>query len=295
MTRIEGLNQPFSVSCGSLTLCAVMSSQGGALATATNPTGGTAAWTLSRFELGASPVLLRHGHACASPTESYTELTSTAPGGATTFDRSAARGARARVRGRRLLPGHRRHDPRCRPDLEHARRQGAWARADLTQHGVRTLWGVACPSPTRCLAVDEDGRVAHLDHADRPRQGWGEEADLSTVGADALTALACGVSRCVAGDASGGLFERDAAGAWRRTAGETGAVVLGAACAGDALCAVADEAGDVRRSDGTGWRTESVARTALNGIACPSVELCVAVGDDGRAYHSHGAGWRRNA
>ena len=131
-----------------------------------------------------------------------------------------------------------------------------------------------------------------LDHADRPAVGL--ERTRPTWARSAPTRSrrsACGVSRCVAGDASGGLFERDAAGAWRRTAGETGAVVLGAACAGDALCAVADEAGDVRRSDGTGWRTESVARTALNGIACPSVELCVAVGDDGRAYHSRAGGW----
>ena len=168
-------------------------------------------------------------------------------------------------------------------------------RTALTTHGVRELNGVACPSPTRCLVAAEDARIVTSTTPTGPLSGWGLRPTSARSAPTRCTASACGRLPLRRRRRVRRVFERDAAGAWRRTAGETGAAVLGAACAGDALCAVADEAGDVRRSDGTGWRTESVARTALNGIACPSVELCVAVGDDGRAYHSPAPGGARNA
>ena len=94
-TVLEGLNQPFSVSCGSAALCLVVSSQGGMLATSTNPTGGAAAWTLSRFELGLDRVHCASSTLCFA-SENYTDrfYTSSAPGGgAATFVRGALGGA----------------------------------------------------------------------------------------------------------------------------------------------------------------------------------------------------------
>ena len=64
------------------------------LATSTNPTGGTAAWTLSRFDLGANRVHCASSTLCFA-SENYTDrfYTSSAPGGgAATFDRGALGG-----------------------------------------------------------------------------------------------------------------------------------------------------------------------------------------------------------
>ena len=133
------------------------------LATSTNPTGGTAAWTLSRFDLGADGRALRFETALCFASENYTDrfYTSSAPGGgAATFDRGALGGRVLTCAGTAFCLGT---DGTIRAAIltSHAPAGGVsqWTRTALTTHGVRALFGVACPAPTRCLVATEDARI----------------------------------------------------------------------------------------------------------------------------------------
>lgn len=297
-TFVQYLGQP-TVDCPTASFCIAVSDQGRMLATSTNPTGGSDAWTLSTLNEPPNAQSLR----CASSTLCFlshagggTLYTSTNPAaGADSFNFASGNLASPSVLdcvGTALCLATSR-DERGGLFTSTTPATGAddWDYANLEPLGWEPLLGVACPSASRCLAVDGGGRVLASTTPTGPAESWIVESDLSALGADGLLAIGCAPSRCVAGDVSGGLFERDAAGAWRRAAAATGAAVYGVACAGDALCMAVDEAGHARRGDGTSWRTELVAATELNSVACPSAALCVVAGDNGRVYRTQAGGW----
>jgi hypothetical protein len=268
------------ISCGSPTLCVVGGSSG-MYARSTNPTGGAAEWPVASFgkdayhrvvcatstlcvanEIGGSTIYVSiNGGANWTP-QSHTPMTPLTCAGAdlcvaTDFN----------PRGAILLSS----DPV----------QGDWERTDFDRLGVKALGGVACPSASLCLAVDEAGRVLASADPRGAAQAWHEEADLSGLGAGALLVIACPTTGfCVAGDDDGGLFVRQSG--WRRSRPGTGTAVNAVGCASPAFCVAADDGGRILRSTGGGWELVRPADgQPLYGVACPSTALCVAVGASG--------------
>jgi len=273
-----------NISCGSRALCVVGGSSG-YYATATNPAGGTAAWTVARFGTD-------HGYEiqCGSATL----CVATEFDGTTTYTTNTPTGAWApRATGSMIAltctaAGHclgTDDSPRGAVLSTDDPGSGAWQRTSFDRIEVRALNAVACPAPSLCLAVDDAGQV--LASSD-PRSGaWGAEAALG----GSLTAIACPTAAfCLAGDGSGGLFTRQG-GAWQRAAGGGDAAIRGVDCVSAALCFAVDATGRILRSTGAGWSTvRPPDGQVLRGVSCPSSTLCVAVGDSGRALVSGDAG-----
>ena len=161
------------------------------------------------------------------------------------------------------------------------------------------LTGVACPSTSLCVAVDEAGNVLTSTNPDGGEAAWSTPVGID--GGHRLEAIACpSVSLCVAVDNAGNaIVSTDPTGgaaAWTAARIDPAlepsnlqpvrqAVV---ACPSTALCVVVDEANDfITSTNPTGgagaWTlshiTGSVLYVERGTVACASAALCVTSSD----------------
>ncbi len=270
------------VSCGSPSLCMAADSAG-RIATSTNPANGP--WTLST--LGAGP---GHHVVCASSTLC---VASEYPGVTTSVTRNPAAASPTWTPANTglIVPLDCAGNDFCIATdssrrgevLTSSQPVGAyWQESRFDRIGVRVLRDVACPSPTRCVAVDSAGRV--LASSD-PGAAWHEETDL---GDEDVTAIACPTSAFCAAGGSGALFTYD--GTWKRSTSPPLGFRLDISCASASLCAAVDDMGSIVRWNGAAWsRTRAGDGFALRGVACPTSTLCVAVGDRAALVSTDGA------
>ncbi len=147
-----------------------------------------------------------------------------------------------------------------------------WEKTSFARIGITPLAAVTCPAPSRCYAVDREGRVLASDD-------WHIEADLSD---GWMTAIDCPtVDFCVAGDQLGALYVRD--GGWRRSrdGGTPGATITSITCASRTFCVASDSSGRALKWDGAGWSVSSITNTVVLDVTCPTTAFCAALDHDG--------------
>lgn len=155
---------------------------------------------------------------------------------------------------------------------------------------------VACPSTTRCTAVDNNGTMLTF----QPRTGKRiARAKIDKpVGLDApsgdsndeLDGIACpGTTFCVAVDTLGNVVTFNPGS--RRTvtpnAIDTGHSLTGVACPSAARCVLVDSGGRVLAGNPRhgGWMVTALRGAAgLTAVACPSAGTCVAVDSAGDEF-----------
>jgi photosystem II stability/assembly factor-like uncharacterized protein len=157
------------------------------------------------------------------------------------------------------------------------------------------LFGVACPTPTECVAVGDAGTALATHDAGR---AW---VRVRTGVGVPLSSVACPTKRrCYAvGDGNTVIATGDGGIHWHRSLAGLG-VLDGVACASATRCAAVTSAADQNLDtvDGSTWTAVPVpfspldALSPLNGIACAG-QRCVAVGGHGLLALSTdgGAGW----
>ena len=176
------------------------------------------------------------------------------------------------------------------------------------------LHGVACPSPSTCVAVGGDTILRSTDGG----RTWRRQPSGTTI---PLNGVAClSPSTCVAVGGDTILRSTDGGRTWRRQPSPIGYVdrgcrvncpgheLIGVACARPSTCVVVGgwwdggysgmpPRGTILRSTDGGrtWRRQPSATThILNGVACPSPSTCVVVGEDTILRSTDGGRtWRR--
>lgn len=242
------------ISCPTATFCAAIDAYG-EVVTATDPTGGSGAWTTTSL---VNPGFADAGlDAISCPTISLCVVTDGLDGSiyASTDPTGGA---------------------------------GAWVHTVVDPGNV--LNGVTCTTTSLCVAVDSSGDV--LTSTD-PTGGPGAWQTATVDGGNSLNGVACaGSGLCVAvgtgfstsTDPTGG------SGAWTTTTSLSASAVD---CPSAGLCVAVDDSGNAYVSaDPTGgpsaWRTvDAIDRLhplqPMTGVSCPSAGLCVAVGESGDA------------
>lgn len=189
-----------------------------------------------------------------------------------------------------------------------------WAPAQKID--VDSLGGLSCPSPTLCVAVDNEGTA--LTTTD---PGGGGAWQAALVDADnSLSDVSCpSASLCVAIDDAGNVVTSvspsGGPSAWQvrhvdsgLSPSMAGVLLQGLSCHGVRLCVATDAAGNVVSSaDPSGAEPWTVAHVdngltydcyrygetgpacqpILESVSCPSVSLCVAVDNAGNVITSH--------
>jgi hypothetical protein len=287
--ELDGNDYAQHVACGSPSLCVVTGTLG-SYATSTNPTGGTAAWSVSKFnpQTDFEVVCASNTLCVASEFDGETTFVSKNPGGGpSTWMRQSLPTMRPLAcAGNSTFCVATDDSPRGTLLTSADPARGVWNETDFDRLAVNALGDIACPAPALCLAVDEAGRVLSSGNPSGPLEAWAEEADLSGLGAGSLEAIACPtVAFCVAGDHAGRLFMRD--GAWRLSRPADGPAIHDVDCASPDLCVAVDNAERILRWSGGAWSVVHAAYgLPLRGVACPSAALCVAVGERGAALVS---------
>lgn len=323
-------SEPKEISCTAPSLCVAIGSYG-VLASTTNPTGGTAAWSVASIDVGAplSGVSCPSVSLCVAVDGDGEELSSTTPAG------SAGSWSVTRIAGAIEITGIAcpaanlcvgvddygeilaSTDPRAG--------RATWHLASIS---TARLSGVTCPSSKLCVAWGQQG----VEISTNPAGGAAAWA-LSTLGTSStVDAVSCpAVSLCVAvagpdneSDPSAILTTRDASAGsgahWAVAATSVDAFhtgkfvpefgpaprITGLSCPSVKLCVAVDSGGwtavsthpgssggwSIREIDPTLGETSGTPR--LTAVACPSVRLCVAVDDFGGILSStHPAGGAR--
>lgn len=168
--------------------------------------------------------------------------------------------------------------------------------------------GIACPSKTRCIAVDRSGNVLWSTNPAGGPRAW-HRANID--GTSELTGISCAsVALCVAVDSVGNVLASTfptAGGTWsvarvdtsttQNNTDNAGAVLMrGVSCPSTTLCVAVDAAGNALVStDPTGgasnWATIHIdtntsyrctgtglaCQPPLVGVSCPSAVRCIAI------------------
>jgi hypothetical protein len=263
-----------SISCASENLCVAVSWEGFAYVS-TDPTGGAGAWSTSDLNEGSGGDT--HLDSVSCPSRSLCVAVSTGR-------------TRSGPAGGRILTTA---DPTS----------GHWQATQLDSSLDFT--SVSCGSPSFCVAVAEDGRIAVSNDPTGGASAW--RVVGGPPGAGGLGGVACAqTSLCVAGDAGGNLLASTAPGApgaaWNVTNGGSSVLLTGVSCPTATRCVAVDNNGDVLASTdpagGAGsWHFENLApfhqtgleggaKNALFDVSCASPKLCVLVGADSRIFTS---------
>jgi hypothetical protein len=250
VTNVDGSNDLTSVSCPSAALC-VSGETGGNVVTSTDPTGGTAAWTVAHASAVTNAF---RGMSCASASlcvgvdSAGNVVTSTNPTG----------GA------------------------------GAWSTADVA--GVGSFNAVSCPSASLCVAVDSAGNVVTSTNPTGGAGAW-TVTHVGELGTSFFGVSCPSASLCVAVGSAGNVVTSTnptgGAGAWS-TADVAGAGNFQAvSCPSASLCVATaghDVATSTNPTGGAGaWSVAHVGGpgdeifVGLLSVSCPSTSLCVAV------------------
>lgn len=254
------------VSCATSSLCVAADSAGN-VATSTDPSGGTSAWTLTPVDLphDIRDVSCVAPSLCVAVDESGDILSSTNPTGGS----------------------------------------AAWTAASVDAGG-RGINGVSCASPSLCVAVDNAGDILSSTDPTGGQGAWSIAAvDLSSAGykgANGIDAISCTAAPwCVAVDFAGNVLMSSnpagGAGAWS-TLDVGGGTFYGVSCVLSSVCAATNWTGDVftlsAPGAAAGWHAVNADAASgsmnpdihVDDISCPSSSLCVAVDEHGNAITS---------
>ena len=302
-TTVTGLTQGLqTISCPSTTSCVAL--DGGAnIVTSANPTGGTAAWSLAAGPSVNTGFLTLSctSAVCVAVGLNGHLLTSTNPaGGAAAWAVSDAPDAPAALTGvactsAGLCAASAQaggvSDGELITTTDPTGGGAAWTVVSVDP--TNSLFGVACPLPSACFAVDRRGNVLSSTEPGGGVSAW----SLTHVTGTSLYGIACpATSECVAVDYAGNvLSSQDPTGdrsAWTVTSVDGNTPINAVTCPSSAFCAAVDDNGNVITSnDPTGgsgaWHVTNIDGTVpLGAVACASPSLCVAVDDNGDVISS---------
>jgi hypothetical protein len=260
-----------AVSCPTVSLCVAVDHAGNVV-TSTDPTGGSRAWHTTNVD-GANNftgVSCPSASLCIATDESGNVVASTKPAG-----------------GSRDWTVTHADDPTNSLD-------GRYPSSFLS--------GVACPSTSVCVAVDDRGNVVTSTNPTGGPRAW---ITTDVDGANYLSGVSCASpSLCVAVDLSGNVVTSTnptgGAGTWLATSiagvgaltgvyprSMIGGFLSGVSCQSTSLCVATDNRGNVVTSatptEGErGWSTSHVDATGgLTAVSCPSISLCVVADQHG--------------
>jgi hypothetical protein len=270
-----GTIQPIGgLSCPSVSFCAVTSvgdSGWDELATSTDPTGGSSAWTRARL---------------VDPTDQYSQLaTGIGAISCPSISLCVAIDTAGDVITSTNPTGGR----------------GAWAvtsvdSAQAYYSGQIGMDAISCPTTSLCVGVDYAGNVVVSTNPAAGASAW----TVLNLGMGRFEGISCpDANLCVVTDDAGGVIistdPTGSAGAWKRVADVGGIVQLDGAwgagmgsvsCSSASQCVAASRNYVVVSHDPTGgasaWQAIDVnPHTTLNAVSCASDDLCVAVDDYG--------------
>lgn len=162
-----------------------------------------------------------------------------------------------------------------------------------TVDGVVPINGISCPSPSLCVAVDNNGNV--VTSAD-PAGGAGTWT-VSNITTAFIEAVSCpSVSLCVAVDGAGDVHwstdPNGGAGTWSSATVNPGQELRAISCPTVTLCVAGADSGNVMWSTNpTGgvlaWTFADIEGPSFFtefSISCPATTLCVAANDNGEVW-----------
>jgi hypothetical protein len=164
--------------------------------------------------------------------------------------------------------------------LDHA---GDWSAPVPLGDGA--VVGVACGSPTSCVAVTANGGASSY--------GGSTWSPPRRIDGAPLVAVACppGSADCTATDAAGRVLV-DRSGAWSTPLTVATSPLTAIACPSSSACLAIDASGLAYRETASRWIASRLGSSTLTSVACPAVGRCI-VGDDvGTIYVTSGGPWR---
>ncbi len=163
---------------------------------------------------------------------------------------------------------------------------GAWSATQVDEH---VLGGVSCSSESLCVMFDGKGNVLTSTEPTKGKSAW-SAAHVDP--ANFLGGVSCTTGLCVAVNGNGDAFSSTnpttGAASWSNAHVDSANPVrlLGVSCPSTGLCVAVDDKNDVLSSTNpTGgaqaWGTRSLGAEEgpLLGLSCPSTSLCVAGGE----------------
>ncbi len=149
--------------------------------------------------------------------------------------------------------------------------------------------GLACPTRTECVALDELNEIAITFQPLTGRVVSQVTVQIPPHAAPALLGLACpGRRLCVAVDSGGdeSAFDPLSRRGGHFTRIDRPGALLAVACASERVCVAIDARG--RALSGApghrGWHVTKLGSAELTGVTCPSASECIAVDRDGNTY-----------
>jgi YD repeat-containing protein len=275
------------LSCPSATVCVGVDHSGDVL-WATNPIGGSSAWTKVNISLDSlNGISCPNTGFCAAvgtsgqvevadnPTGSYTAWS------AATIDGSTAINAISCPTVGEYLCVATDAAGNVLTTTNPNGGASAWTKTNID--GSTSISAVSCASASLCVATDVDGDVLTTTN---PTGGSGAWATTDIDGSTAIDAVSCpSVSLCVAGDASGNVLTATSptggSGSWTSTDIDGSTALEAVSCASVTLCVASDDTGDVlgtaNPTAGAGaWSKTNIDGTAdLDAVSCLTTPLCV--------------------
>ena len=288
-------NPLYGVSCSTSGLCVAVDASAGNVVTSSNPTGGAAAWTVTRVDdtSALSGVSCASSGLCVAVDASGDVVTSSNPtAGAAAWTVTNVDGTTPLNRvscpssGLCVAVGGGGNGGNVVTSSNPTGGAGAWTVTPVD--GTNFLFGVSCPSSGLCVAVDASGNVVTSSNPTGGSAAW-TATDVSGTPLQGVSCPSSGL--CVAVDYVGNVVTSSnptgGAAAWTVTNVDGSIPLNGVSCPSSALCVAVDQGGDVvTSSNPTGgsaaWTVTNVdGSIPLNGVSCPSSGLCVAVDQRG--------------
>jgi hypothetical protein len=284
------LSTPLSeISCPSTALCAAVDSQG-RIVTSTDPTGGSAAWSIADAGRVLTDISCPSASFCAGIAGLYLYTSTDPTGGAgawTATDIDAGTGhlleaiscASAALCVATDDTGH------VLTSTDPTGGSGAWTAAEVNATGA--LGAISCPSPSLCVAFNGSGDAVVSTNPTAGAGAW-QSYPVTGHGGGPASVSCASPSLCVAVDGVGNEFtSTDPSSAtpfsWSPVAlpGQARAV----SCPSTSLCLAVGNDGtlDVSTDPASGAWTSTVidGQHDLGAVACATISLCVAGDTDG--------------
>jgi hypothetical protein len=263
------------VDCPTPSLCVAVNFEG-LIYTSTNPTGGSAAWSVTDLDSGGPNTHL-HGISCPSPSF----CAASAGGGKIVTSTNPTGGV------------------------------SAWSVSQL--ESPLELRGISCASPSLCVAVGDDGQASPeitnhsaIVSSTNPLGGAASWKQVQPPGSQgSLFGISCPTAGlCVTGNAFGELIVSTAptgdASVWRNVQGGGTVQLTAADCPSASQCVVVDNNSDVLTStnpsgDPGDWTFTNVLpypgvdetmANAMFGVSCPTVSFCAVAANKGQIFTS---------
>ncbi len=295
-----GSGFPDAVSCPSTGLCVAVDKVGNVL-TSTDPTGGTAAWTVTKVDpsrniAGVSCPSIefcvavdQHGNLLTSinPTGGAAAWTVTSIAGIESFE-----GVSCPSSGLCIAVDDKGN---IVTSTDPAGGAEAWIVTHVDDNTFGFSRDVSCSSATFCAAIDKQGNFVSSSEPAGGGAAWHLTTALNSLNedVDSFRGLSCvSATFCVAVGGKQNVIATSTnptggAEAWAASNIEAVHRIEGVSCPSINLCVAGDQTGDVVTSINPGggantWTVTSIdGENDIEGLSCPSTGLCVAVDSNG--------------